>query len=275
MKQTRSRRLAWAAMAAVVVMGLGLAAHAASDAGPPGDAGPPEARKSVADFIRDGGPVGYVIIFLSFVGLALVVDALLNLQAYKLMPPPLAEQMIQLARQGRVADLLNVARTVDCMLGRIVVGTLGQGRMSLADVQDTMQEQGEREVTRLQQRVTYIGFIAAIAPMLGLLGTVTGMIQSFNVLGVEQGAARPDELAKGISEALVTTCMGLVVAVPLMFFHIYFRGRVTRIGQDAAGYCERLVRTLTDALSSGSGAAAGEGGSEAAGSPGEGGPPPP
>ena len=74
------------------------------------------------------------------------------------------------------------------------------------------------------------------------------MIGSFNVLGAHKGAARPDQLAVGISEALVTTCMGLVVAVPLMFFHNLFRDRVARIGHEASGRCERLLRVMTAAM---------------------------
>jgi biopolymer transport protein ExbB len=215
----------------------------------PGDAPAPAAEKrmSLRDFIRAGRIVGYVIIFLSFAGFALVIDAFLRIRQDKLLPERLAAELVNLARQGRAADMQNMCLTVDCLLSRIVRDTFAQGRMSLAAARDVMQEQGTKEVTRLVQHVGYIGFIAAVAPMLGLLGTVTGMIDSFGVLGAAKGAAQPDELAVGVSEALVTTCMGLVVALPLMFFHNYFRDRVTRIGQEAAGICDRLIRGLADA----------------------------
>ncbi|HUU08999.1 MAG TPA: MotA/TolQ/ExbB proton channel family protein [Phycisphaerae bacterium] len=215
-------------------------------AGPAAAKEPDAKRVSLRDFIEAGSYVGYVIIWLSFAGLALVIDAFLRIQTGKLIPPRLATELVQLARQGKFSEMQTMAGAFDCMLARIVSHTFAQGRMSLDAAREVMQEQGTKEVTRLYQRVGHIGFIAAIAPMLGLLGTVTGMIGSFNVLGTIKGAARPDQLAVGVSEALVTTCMGLVVAIPLMFFHNYFRDRVTRIGQDAAGVCDRLMRTMAE-----------------------------
>ena len=96
------------------------------------------------------------------------------------------------------------------MLGRIISAGLSDGRLGLDAVREGLEQQGVMEVTRMRERIGYIGLIASVAPMLGLLGTVTGMIASFRLLGEAQGAARPDELALGISQALVTTCMGLV-----------------------------------------------------------------
>lgn len=208
----------------------------------------PASSKSMLDFLRAGGPVGYVIIALSFLGAGLVIESFIRVKDDKLIPPPLVQQSEELIGKGRFSEILNVCKAGDSMLHRILAFAFSQGQLGMDAVREAMQESGTREVTRLQQRVGYIGFIASVAPMLGLLGTVTGMIRSFNVLGMAKGAARPDELAVGISEAMVTTCMGLVVAVPLMFFHNYFRDRVTRIGHDASGQCERLVRTMAAAL---------------------------
>lgn len=212
---------------------------------------PGESRRSLLHFVRSGGPVGYVIIALSLAGVALVIDAFLHLKPDKLLPPPVSEQSEQLARRGKFSEMLTLCRGNDSMLSRIIRGALPQGQLGIEAVREAIQESGTRELTRIQQRVGYIGFIASVAPMLGLLGTVTGMIASFGVLGEAKGAARPDELAVGISEALVTTCMGLMVAVPLMFFHNYFRDRVTRIGQAASGQCERLLRVMTAAIAAG------------------------
>ena len=246
----------WPAILAALLVAAGIAFAATEGTEPADEGGAKPAqdrgsdqdvkRTSLREFIQAGSYVGYVIIWLSFAGLALVIDAFLRIQAKRLIPPRLEQELVQLARQGKFDEVQNLAAAFDCMLARIINHTFSQGRMSLTAAREVMQEQGTREVTRLYQRVGYIGFIAAVAPMLGLLGTVTGMIGSFNVLGAAKGAARPDDLAVGVSEALVTTCMGLVVAIPLMFFHNYFRDRVTRIGQDAAGACDRLMRHMTE-----------------------------
>ena len=208
---------------------------------PAGEVAP---RSGVLPLIQAGGAVGYVIILLSVAGIALVVDAFVKYKEDKLLPPALVKQSLELAHQGKFSELQRVCSTHDSMLARIVDSALAEGTWGLDAVREGMEQHGNRQLTRLHQRVGYIGFIAAIAPMLGLLGTVTGMIRSFNVLGHAQGAARPDQLATGISEALVTTCMGLIVAVPLMFFHTFLRDRVTRIGQSAGATCEKLLRIM-------------------------------
>lgn len=241
-------------MVVTVVLAVTAAGLAATDdPGPPDKGGEGAAAKdtgttrtSLGKFIRAGGIVGYTIIALSSVGLALVVDTFLHVRPQRLVPEAMTEQVVHLARQGKLNDMMYLCKSVDCLLGRIVSQTFSQGRMSWAVARDVMQELGTREVTRLYQRVGYIGFIASVAPMLGLLGTVTGMIDSFGVLGTAKGAADADELATGVSEALVTTCMGLIVALPLMFFHSYFRDRVTQIGQEAASVCDRLIRAMTE-----------------------------
>lgn len=204
----------------------------------------PATRQTLLGHIQAGGVIGYIIILLSVVGIALVVDAFLRLKDEKLVPPPLAEQAQQFAGRGRFSELLAICKTHDSLLARVLAAALSQGNWGVEAVREAMQQQGEKEITGLRQRVGYIAFLAAIAPMLGLLGTVVGLIQSFEVLGQSKGAARPDELAVGISVAMVTTELGLIVAVPLMFFHMLLRDKVTRISQRCAAECERLTRVM-------------------------------
>ena len=213
-----------------------------------GDPPPSVQRKTLLDFIKAGGLIGYVILLLSLAGAAVVFDAFLRLRTEKVLPPMLIEQTKQLALQGKFPEVLAMSRASESMLGRIISCSLPEGKLGILAVRQAMQEHGAREVTRLRQRVGYVGFIASIAPMLGLLGTVTGMIHSFNVMGVAKGAARPDELAVGISEALVTTSIGLIVAVPMMFLFSLLRDRVTRLGQESAGACEELYRLMVTAV---------------------------
>jgi biopolymer transport protein ExbB len=238
------RWMSMATAAALITWWLINGAQAQADP-PPADGGQ---TASLIDFIKAGGWVGHTIIVCSVVGLALVIDAFVHVRSEKLMPPGLAEQVLELSRQAKFAEILSLSKANDSMLGRIIAGSVAQGTHGLQAIREAMQEHGTREITRLQQRVGYMGFIASIAPMLGLLGTVTGMIKSFNVLGHSKGAARPDELARGIAEALVTTCEGLIVAIPLMFFYWYFRDRLSRIGQEAASYGERVLREMTAAF---------------------------
>lgn len=246
MSRSRKRRFL-AGLALLAVLGAWGCLGAADDVDETPDGGDAD-RRSLLDFITAGGIVGYVILALSAAGLALVIDAYVHVKAEKLLPPSLIQQAEKLARTGRFSELLHLCQASDSLASRVLGSGLAQGQLGLEAVREAIQESGTREVTRLQQRVGYLGFIAAVAPMLGLLGTVIGMIGSFNVLGAAKGAARPDELAVGISKALVTTCLGLIVAVPLMFFHNYFRDRVTRISQELSGLCERLLRIMTTVI---------------------------
>jgi biopolymer transport protein ExbB len=211
-------------------------------------AAPAAQRQSLFDFIKAGGWVGYVIILLSVGSVALTIDGFLRVRPDKLIPPELIAQLEQLSRQGKFNELLLITRGNTSMLGRIVGAGMSRGDMGLPAIREGLQENGTKEITRLHHRIGYIGLASTMAPMLGLLGTVTGMIGSFNVLGMSKGAARPDELASGIAEALVTTCMGLIVALPLAFCHTYLRDQVTRTGQELSGVCERLLRSMAVAL---------------------------
>ena len=249
MNKTNYRIRHWQFVVGIIALVIALVAtdtiwaQGAGPATPPADAHETTSQ-SMLGFITAGGVIGYVIIALSIAGLALVVDSFVRLKADKLIPAALVEQTLQMAQRRRFGELLGLCKTSDTVLGRIVGNSLSDGELGLDAVREGVQHHGQHEITRLQQRVGYLGLIAAVAPMLGLLGTVIGMINSFNVLGAAKGAARPDELAVGISQALVTTCMGLILAVPMIFFHFYFRERVTQIGQQAAATCEKLVRIM-------------------------------
>jgi biopolymer transport protein ExbB len=242
----------WLAAAVLFLVSLdpvvgGAAAPCAMAAAPDGQrsaADKPPETKSLIDFILAGRYVGAAIIALSFVGVALAIDSFLHIRLNVLVPPLLARQVISLAREARLGEIVRLSRASDSLLGRVLARVMVQRPLSLASARESLQEAGTTEVTRLQHRVGFIGFIAVVAPMLGLLGTVTGMIYAFNILGTLKTAARADELAVGVSEALVATCEGLIVAIPMMFFHLYFRTRVTRIGQEAAAVCDSVMRGL-------------------------------
>lgn len=201
--------------------------------------------RSLWDLVVAGGPVGWTILLLSLVAAALVVNGFLLLRPQLLVPPGLATSIVELARKGRFEEILNLCRAQETLLGRVVASGLAEHKFGVEAVREGMEQQGGREITRLRHRTNWIGLIAAIAPMLGLLGTVTGMIGSFRLLGESPGAARPEELALGISQALVTTCMGLILAVPLTFLHVHFRDRITRIGQDAGETGSKVLRIMT------------------------------
>jgi len=212
---------------------------------PPSTPTPTEIEtKSALQFVTGGGIVGYIIIALSVVAVALVIDLLLRIKRDRTFPESLVRHAMELAEQGKASELLSMSKASDTMFGRIIGGALDRGRHGIDVVRQEVQQLGEREIFKLRNRVTQVGVIATAGPMLGLLGTVIGMINSFSVLGESKNAARPDELAAGISLALITTCQGLVLAVPLIFVHMYLRDRVSQTSQEAAHVSEKLLGLL-------------------------------
>ena len=233
---------------ALVLLGFFASVAVAAETGSSSAAPVAQDEKSIFDFVKAGGVIGYVIILLSFAGVAMIINGFMQVREDKLIPSTIVQQAEKLALQGKFAEVMTMYKTSDSMVSKIMSDALSRGQLGIDAVREIMQELGGKEITRLRQRIGYVGFIASVAPMLGLLGTVTGMISSFGVLGATQGSAPPGELAVGISEALVTTCMGLVVAIPLMFFHGVLRDRVSRVSEDLAGVCDRLLRSMSVAI---------------------------
>ncbi len=230
------------AVLALVLVSV-LVVQAAQAQSPGGE--PAAGQKGFWDFIKAGGIVGYAIIALSFLSAGLVIDSFVHIRQIGLLPAGVAEQADALARKGRFSEVLTLCKASDSLLSRVLQAGLAQGSLGLAAVRQAMQEHGLKEFAKLNQRVGYMGFIGSIGPMMGLLGTVLGMVSSFGVLGSSKGAARADELAQGISYALVTTCEGLVVAIPMMFFHNFFRDRLTKLSQECSSICERFLRVTS------------------------------
>lgn len=193
--------------------------------------------------IRAGRFFGFVIMLASLVVIALVVENFMTISRNKLVPDDLVDE---LGASIRAADY-NKARKLcsedGSFLADVIAAGLGQvGAMfGFFDMQNAMQEAGERNVSRLYRKLEYLSFIAAVAPMLGLLGTVTGMMRSFNDIALTEGAAKPSDLAGGISEALITTCLGLIVAIPTLFFVTYFRNRIDSYVAEAETVVEKLM----------------------------------
>ena len=193
--------------------------------------------------IAAGGIVGLLIVFVSLAAGALIVENFLSIRRDRMVPAHLTEE-IQGHIQAKRYEPAQKACTEDgSFLAQVVGAGLGQiGAMfGFFDMQNAMQEVSEREISKLYRKLEYLSFIASTSPMLGLLGTVTGMISSFNEIARTEGAAKLSQLAGGISEALVTTCLGLVVAIPTLFFVAFFRRRIDGLVAESEIVVERLM----------------------------------
>ena len=177
------------------------------------------------ELVKAGGWLMLPIIACSVVALAIIVERLYALRARRVVPQHLVAQVWQLAREGRLSDKQLRALQASSPLGRILAVGIANRASSREVVKESLEEAGRVVVHELERFINTLGTIAAITPLLGLLGTVVGMISVFTTI-TTVGVGNPTELAGGISQALVTTAAGLVVAIPSLIFYRYFRGRI-------------------------------------------------
>jgi biopolymer transport protein ExbB len=200
-------------------------------------------QMSLWSTIASGGFIGFLIILASLVAVALAVENFISIRRDRMVPEELTERLAKYIKAKRYDRAQEVCVEDGSFLAQVVGAGLNQvGAMfGFFDMQNAMQEVSEREVSKMYRKLEYLSFIASTSPMLGLLGTVTGMIQSFNTIAAAGGATNPSDLAGGISMALVTTCMGLIVAIPTMFFVAFFRKRIDGFVAESETVVEKLM----------------------------------
>jgi biopolymer transport protein ExbB len=188
-----------------------------------------------------GGIVGYLLTILSMISLGLAIEHFLSLRRDQMVPPDLVGHVEELFEEEAFEDVMNVCDDQPTMLTNVLAAGLPKIGTGYANISEAMQEVSTLEATKLNQKVSYIGLIASIAPLMGLFGTVTGMIKTFNTIATSAGSPNPKQLAGGIQQALVTTCMGLMVAIPATVLFFFFRNRVTRIILEINGIIDELM----------------------------------
>lgn len=185
-------------------------------------------RISLVQVIEWGGAIGYFIIFLSVITVMLVVFHLLLYRRSKLWPKAVRIKTGLLFSEQKMDDIGAYCEADNSLLSRVITSALRRMQGGHVEIEQAMNESAETEVLRLQQTVGYFSLIAAIAPLCGLLGTVVGMIAAFNEIA-SRGVVTPRELADPIQKALVTTCFGLIVAIPNVVASTFFRNYLHRL----------------------------------------------
>lgn len=202
--------------------------------------------KSLLDYIAQGREVGYIIIGLSLVAVGMIIAQVLTVRLSKLAPPEEVDAIRSRLMSGDVPGAMAYCRDPenDSLLTRIFGGSLercARSPFGFLELKAAIEEIGQQQVARLYRMTEGIGLIASIAPMLGLLGTVIGMVGAFDTISVTEGPVRPDALAGNISEALITTVLGLVVAIPTTAMYTYLRTRIDHLASEVGDTIEGLA----------------------------------
>lgn len=197
------------------------------------------------DIILAGGWLMLPIVVSSIVALGIVFERYYVLQNKRVAPAETAELAEKWAVAGKVDDEKLIDLQQDSPLGRVLAAGLANSDCSREVMKDAIEEVGRVEAHNLGRYLNALGTIAAITPLLGLLGTVVGMISVFTTI-TTSGVGNPTSLAGGISQALMTTAAGLVVAIPALIFSRYFQRRVTDLVVEMEQGALRLVEIMSN-----------------------------
>ena len=180
------------------------------------------------ELVKAGGVLIWPLLLCSIISLAIIAERFWSLQTKRILSTNLVRKVWEWYKQGTLdANHIEELRR-DSPLGRILAAGLVNREHDRVVMKESIEEVGRHVAHDLERFLNTLGTIASISPLLGLLGTVIGMIKVFAVI-TAQGVGDPSVLAEGISEALITTAVGLTVAIPSLMFYRYFRGRVDEL----------------------------------------------
>lgn len=202
---------------------------------------------NLLELLQHGGLIGYAILVLSAVMVALAVRFAIELRLGRLAPPALGSETEALLRSGDVEGARARLAQSESLLAAITDAGLAEFRFGRSDVATAISGAADHGLARLARRIEYLNVIATVAPMLGLLGTVVGMVRTFATIASSPGPVEPSALAGGIFQALVTTVLGLSVAIPAVLLFSILRNRADELGSETILRAEELVGQVDEA----------------------------
>ena len=214
-----------------------------------------DAKKTATlfDMVFAGNQFGVAIVclilLLSIVSAYFIIDHFFSITRKRLMPENVMDELERLILAGEIKQAIEYCREKQnySLATEVILAGLVRYQSSefgFAEYRSAVEEAGEDQTGKLYRRTEVLHVIGSIAPMLGLTGTVLGMIEAFTTIAVLDGIARPQELAGGIGQALLTTLLGLLVAIPTMVAFSYFRNKIDSIVAEAGKRVERVMMPL-------------------------------
>ena len=197
----------------------------AQDAGHP--AGHPPG-KSLLELFEATGVVGYMLVALSIAGTALVIEHSMSIRREKIAPPELCDELEALIEEGSYDDAISLCDEDPIYISNLIGNALRMRHAGYEEMVGVLEQTAAEETFKLQAKISYLSLLGNLAPLLGLLGTVTGMISSFQVIETLK-APTPKDLAVGVYESLVNTTMGLFIAIVFLTAYFVYKNKVTKM----------------------------------------------
>lgn len=206
-------------------------------------------KSSLLDMFFAAGIVGYVIVLLSFIAVALIIEQCISIREKVLIPPGLADEVAQKLHEGKWQEAAQICRDDTSVLGIVLSAGMNESELGWHSVEKGVEDAVAEQAARLYRRTEYLNLIGNIAPMLGLLGTVIGMVVAFRDLegsvGIQQ---RIGDLSQGIYLALITTVEGLVVAIPTIGAYAIFNNRIAYLIAETTYIADQVLRPVKKRL---------------------------
>jgi biopolymer transport protein ExbB len=201
-------------------------------------------RDTLLDLYLKGGVVMHLITLCSVLALAVLFERLANLRKKKIISSQFLEEIRRHWYRREVQEAIAVCKSHDIALARIVRAGLLRFNLGSREIERAIQDAGRREATLLKKNLGLLAFLASMAPMLGLFGTVLGMIKSFDAIAVHGSGGNVGFVASGIAEALLTTAWGLMVGIPALGLYYYFRRKIELRVLEMEGVCVSFMEDL-------------------------------
>ena len=190
-----------------------------------------------------GGVLMWPILLCSILSLAIIIERLIRVQPKKVIPEDFLTEVQNLVQRRKISEATILCKTNSSSMAQVLLSAIQSFGQSREVIREKIEESGKKEAILLERGCTLLGTVASVAPLLGLLGTVFGMIQVFHVLSVE-GIGNANSLAAGIAQALLTTAAGLVVAIPSLVAYKYFVNRAQNLVIAMEEYSVKLLDHL-------------------------------
>jgi biopolymer transport protein ExbB len=197
------------------------------------------------EIISQGGILMFPIMLCSIIGLAITIERYLTLRRATIDTREFMDTMRQVLRQNRIQEAIGICDETNAPVARIMKAGILRHNRGKDEIREAIEDAGHLEIPRLERYLSALATCANIAPLLGLLGTVAGMIKAFAMIQYKEGQVNPSDLAEGIGNALVTTAAGLTVAIPILVVYNYYVTRVDNMVIEMEISSSELVDLLT------------------------------
>jgi biopolymer transport protein ExbB len=195
------------------------------------------------DMVIKGGPIMVPILLCSVIALAIAVERCLSLRRNRILRYDILQRIEELLRDRKIPEATTLCKRYPSSMTRILLAAILNHDKTRQDIKEIIEDAGRHEIPVLERYLTILGTIASIAVLLGLLGTIIGMIKTFNAIAA-LGYGHPEALAGGISEALIATAAGLAVAIPTLVLYNFFTSKVDALVIDMEKHSLRMLSIL-------------------------------